>query len=112
MLTSVRLSRLKQNLVIGDQSASKSLKSLSSILTALDNRMNFVSWTLFNGLVLWDILQMRRLENWQKLHKDEIGKWFETIAEIDMLICFANFHYNHPDAHFPEILSDRKSYHS
>ena len=102
---SVRLAELKQNLVKGDLSASRSLKSLSSILTALDNRMNFVSWTLFNGLVLWDILQMRRLENWQSLHKDEIGKWFETIAEIDTLICFANFNYNHPDAHFPEIFT-------
>ncbi len=103
--TSQKLAALKQNLVTGDRSASKSLNSLSSILTALDNRMNFVSWTLFNGLVLWDILQMRRLESWQKLHKDEIGKWFETIAEIDTLICFSNFHYNHPDAHFPEILT-------
>jgi DNA mismatch repair ATPase MutS len=101
---SVRLAELKQNLVKAGLSASRSLKALSSILTALDNRMNFVSWTLFNGLVLWDILQMRRLERWQKLHKDEIGKWFETIAEIDSLICFSNFHYNHPDSHFPEIL--------
>lgn len=98
-----RLKSLKQNLLTGDQTASKSLKSLSSILNALDNRMNFVSWTLFNGLVLWDILQMRRLETWQKLHKDKISKWFETIAEVDALICFANYSYNHPDAIFPEI---------
>ncbi len=106
---SAKLAELKNNIVKADLSASKSLRSLSSILTALDNRMNFVSWTLFNGLVLWDILQMRRLENWQKIHQDEIAKWFETIAEIDMLICFSNFHYNHPDAHFPVIFSDKKT---
>ncbi len=105
-VTSPRLVELKQNLAIGNQSASTSLKKLSSIHTALDNRMNFVSWTLFNGLLLWDILQMRRLENWQKLHRNEIGKWFETIGEIDALICLSNFYFNHPDASFPEILSE------
>jgi DNA mismatch repair ATPase MutS len=105
-VTSPRLVELKQNLSIGNQSASKSLKKLSSIHTALDNRMNIVSWTLFNGLLLWDILQMRRLENWQKLHRNEIAKWFETIGEIDALICFSNFYYNHPDSSFPEILSE------
>ena len=88
-----------------EQTASKSLKSLSAILNALDNRMNFVSWTIFNGLLLWDILHMRRLENWQKLHKDKIVDWFESIAELDALICFANFSYNHPDAIFPEIMN-------
>lgn len=104
-VNSERLKSLKQNLLTQDQTASKRLKSLSAILNALDNRMNFVSWTVFNGLLLWDILHMRRLENWQKLHKNEIGKWFDTIAEIDALICFANFSYNHPDAIYPAIMT-------
>jgi ABC-type multidrug transport system fused ATPase/permease subunit len=102
---SPRLAELKHKVKSDACSASKSLKSLSSILTALDNRLNFVSWTIFNGLLLWDILQMKRLENWQKLHRQEVANWFETIAEFDVLVCFANFCYNNPQFCFPEIVT-------
>ncbi len=105
---SEKLNKFKQNLICKNQTASNSLKTLSSILTALDNRTNPVFWIFLNGLLQWDFLQMRRLENWQKLHQNEIEKWFGVIAETDMLNCLANFYYNHPEAHFPEILSDER----
>jgi DNA mismatch repair ATPase MutS len=105
-VSSAKLIELKLNIIKNKNSAAKSIKTLSSIVSALDNRLNFVSWILFNGLILWDILQMRRLETWQRTYKNEIGKWFETIAEMDALICFSNFYDNHPDAAFPEILTD------
>jgi len=105
-VTSLRLAELKHNVKSDVRSASKSLKALSSILTALDNRLNFVSWTIFNGLLLWDILQMKRLENWQKFHRQEALSWFKAIAEFDVLVCLANFCYNNPQSCFPEIVTN------
>lgn len=94
---------LKNRLAKGNESASIKLKKLSSILTALDNRLNFVSWALLNALFLWDILQMIRLENWQQKYKNDLNEWFEVISEIDALISISNFKFNHPEAIFPEL---------
>ncbi len=103
-VSSAFLLEIKHKLSGDHHSASESVKKLSSILTALDNRLNFVFWIISNGLFLWDILQMRRLENWQKQYRDEVGLWIEAIAEIDALICFSTFSYNHPNNCFPEFV--------
>jgi len=100
---SSKLVALSLKLKPGKSSAGTSIKQLSAILTALDNRLNFVSWALFHGLLLWDILQMKRLENWQGKHKDNMKNWFDVIAEIDALNSFSNYNYNNPNTLFPEI---------
>lgn len=101
------LNKLKQKVIFQENRASKSIKALSAILTALDNRLNFVSWALLNGLFVWDILQMIRLEAWQKKHQRDIHNWFEVVGQIDVISCFANFYYNSHHAVFPELVADR-----
>jgi len=96
-----KLKNLKEKLLKGETSAGRSLKGLHSILVALDNRLNFISWTLLNGLFLWDILQMIRLESWQKNNKELMRSWFEVIKEIDSLISLSTFAYNHPESVYP-----------
>ncbi len=100
---SPKFNDLKGHISTGSRSSSISIKKLSSILNALDNRLNFVSWALLNGLFLWDILQMKRLELWQKRHTGDIKNWFEIIAEIDAMNSFANYSYNHPNAIIPKL---------
>jgi len=98
-----RLKKLQSKIIHEDFSASQSIKSLSAILNALDNRLNFISWALLNGLLVWDILQMIRLEAWQKKNKENIKSWFDVIAEYDVINCFANYRYNHEHSVFPEL---------
>lgn len=105
--TSPKLIRLKDKLKSNKGSAGKNIKQLSAILTALDNRLNFVSWALFNGLMLWDILQMKRLESWQDNHKDNMKSWFDIIAEIDALNSFSNYNYNNTDTVFPQFQNSK-----
>lgn len=100
---STRFNELKSRISTGSHSTSTSIKKLSSILNALDNRLNFVSWAVLNGLFLWDILQMKRLEFWQKKYAGNIQNWFEVIAEIDAMNSLANYAYNHPNAIIPEL---------
>jgi ABC-type multidrug transport system fused ATPase/permease subunit len=97
------LRQLKQRIHHKNITAGRSIESLSAILTALDNRLNFVSWALLNGLLLWDILQMLRLETWQRKYKGDLETWFSVIAEFDVINSFANFRFNQPQTVFPEI---------
>jgi DNA mismatch repair ATPase MutS len=97
------ISDFKESLKTDDATSSLEIKKLSSILNALDNRLNFVSWVLFNGFMLWDILQMLRLEHWQTKHHDKLENWFDVIAETEILISLANFSYNNPEAEFPKL---------
>ncbi len=96
-------SGFKDSLKTGGASSSVEIKRLSSILSALDNRLNFVSWALFNGFMLWDILQMLRLEHWQAKHQDRLETWFDIIAETEVLNSLANFSFNNPEAEFPQV---------
>ncbi|MEZ5198251.1 MAG: hypothetical protein R2764_18240 [Bacteroidales bacterium] len=103
--SSRRLKELQEKLKSQNKSSGKSIKQLYAILSALDNRLNFVSWALFNGLLLWDILQMIRLEQWQANHQNNMHKWFDAIAEVDSLISLSNYHFNNPDTTFPVLHS-------
>lgn len=103
--SSIQLIKLQNKLKSNNISSGKIIKQLYSILSALDNRINFISWALFNGLLLWDILQMIRLEKWQEDNQSEMNEWFDVIAEIDALNSFSNFHFNNPDTNFPELQS-------
>jgi hypothetical protein len=102
-LSSEKFTALKRQLSTDGKPASQHIKKLSSILTALDNRLNFVSWALLNALFLWDILQMKRLENWQKKHATDVENWFEMIAETDALNSLSNYSYNQPGAIIPKL---------
>ena len=101
------ISGFKESLKSEGATSSTEIKKLSSILNALDNRLNFVSWVLFNGFMLWDILQMLRLEHWQSKHRAKLETWFDIIAEMEVLNSLANFSYNHPEAEFPLLQSSK-----
>lgn len=94
-----------QKQVSGDGfSAAKSINQLAKVLGALDSRLNMIAWFILNGLLLWDILQMRKLEKWQIKYKERLPDWFEVIAEFDSLNSFATFAYNNVDAiTFPKV---------
>lgn len=103
---SPRLKELKNKLKSNNQSSGKSIKQLYAILSSLDNRLNMVSWALFNGLLQWDILQMIRLEKWQATYHNQMREWFDVIAEVDALNSLSNFYFNNPDTTFPYLQSN------
>ncbi len=97
------LSEFKQTLNKDSSSAASDIKKLSVILGALDSRLNIFAWFFLNGIMLWDILQILRLERWQLKHREKLDKWFDIIAETEVIISLANFYYNNPEAKFPNI---------
>jgi DNA mismatch repair ATPase MutS len=85
---------------------SEATKKLSAILDAFEARNNMLMGFLLNFLFLWDIIQVMRTEKWQALHKEDLPKWLEVLAETDAICSLANFNFNHPGSVFPVINDD------
>ncbi len=97
----------KQQLVISEtEKASQTLKQFAGILNAFDQRNNMLFGVLANGLLLWDIRQCYRIEQWIKVNNTKIVQWFEVIAFFDAYNSLGNFTFNHPSYIYPKIVSD------
>ncbi|WP_109302411.1 DNA mismatch repair protein MutS [Aquimarina sp. AU474] len=97
----------KQQLVITTtEKASQTLKQFASILNAFDQRNNMMFGVLANGLMLWDILQSYRIEQWISKNHNKVEQWFEVIAFFDAYNSLGNFAFNHPKYVYPNITSN------
>jgi DNA mismatch repair ATPase MutS len=52
---------------------------------------------ILNGLFLWDIHCIIRLEKWRNLNSEHLPEWLYVIAEFDALLSFGGFWFNNPD---------------
>ena len=87
--------------------ASVIFKEFSKILDAFDQRNNMLFGILGNGFFLWDIRQTSKIDVWIKTYQFQVESWFDVIAYFDAQISLANYVYNHPDHHFPEIVQNK-----
>lgn len=87
------------------KTASKNIAQLAQIIGNIDNGTSFTG-LIFNGLFLWSLQYLYRLEKWQLNLKDDFGQWFEAVAEIDALSSLANLAYNQPEFTRPQIESN------
>jgi hypothetical protein len=101
--SSAEMEALKKALEGKGGQPSVSTKKLSRILDAFEARNNMLMGFLLNFLFLWDIIQVIRTEKWQAIHREDLPRWLEVLAETDTVCSLANFHFNHPGSIFPEI---------
>ncbi len=101
--SSPEMSRLKASLKSPKGLPSEATRHLSHILDAFDNRQNLLMGIILNFLLLWDLIQVMRIEKWQAEYKDELPRWMDVLAGTDAFCSLANFHFNHPGSVFPEI---------
>jgi len=97
----------KQQEIQNDQkNASQIFKEFSKVLDALDQRNNMLFGVFGNGLLLWDLQQCYKIEQWIQINHSQVEKWFEVIAFFDAYNTLGNFVFNHPQAIFPTIKED------
>lgn len=94
----------KANVFVGNNKASKNIKSFSSAIDALDQRNNVFIALFGNAFFLWDLIQGYRIEKWIKIHQKEVKHWFDAIAFFDAYNSLGNFAFNHPEYVYPEIV--------
>ena len=98
------LAGLKRQFCSADTSAAHAINQLSRLLSAFDNRLNILAGLFLNGILLWDIQCILRLEKWKVRYRSFFGPWVEGLAEFDALNSLATFHFNFPFFCFPEFL--------
>src|SRR5690606_9893189 len=94
----------KANVFVGNNKASKNIKSFSRAIDALDQRNNILIALFGNAFFLWDLIQGYRIEKWIKTHQKEVKHWFDAIAFFDAYNSLGNFAFNHPEYVYPEIV--------
>jgi len=87
----------------GRELISERIKFLSKLVNRLDTRLNIMVAIPLNLFFFWDIQCCLALEKWKSRHHNDILKWFSGMAEFEVLSCFANMAFNHPDWATPEI---------
>jgi hypothetical protein len=96
------LTAMQQSLVSPEGRASQSVKQLSRIIGALDQRYSLAG-ILLNLFYLRDVRQAMRLEQWLHVHARTFGVWFEALAQMDAMCSLGGFAFNHPGYAYPAI---------
>jgi len=100
------LSDLQKKLTGSDiQSPSKSIHQLSTILKYMDSNLNLLVAIILNGIFMFNLHLLLKVEKWKKENRRKVPVWFEAIATFDAVSSLANFAYNHPDYNFPEVVT-------
>ena len=100
------LNGLKQQLTNKQEAASLSIRKLKKLVDALDTRLNIAVAVILNGILLFDINLMQRIEKWKLEYKDDFLKWIDVIGEFDAFISLGMVAYNNPDYVYGEIEKD------
>jgi len=78
---------------------------LARLAAAFDQRLNGFNALLLNGVLLYDMHCVLRLERWRKQHRQSVQTRFDALAEMDALCSYAAFAYNHPEYTLPSIIA-------
>ena len=85
------------------QEASLAIRRLDKLMNALDQRNNYLMYTVLNGTFCWELWQIMRIERWKEQHASALPRWIDAIGETDALCSLATFAYNHPDYTYPVL---------
>ncbi|NTW26326.1 MAG: hypothetical protein HGA37_16620, partial [Lentimicrobium sp.] len=105
------LTGLQSKIAAGSkQSPSKSIHELSTILKYMDSNLNLLVSVILNGLFMFNLHLLLKVEKWKTLNRSLVADWFETIATFDALSSLANFAYNNHYFTYPEPITDNFSF--
>lgn len=100
---------LHSRLTDGDISCVASFRQLSRILNLFDQRSNVIVYILLNGMMMYDVILIRRFVAWGEKYLAYIGTWTDCIAEIDALVSLATYAFNNPCNTVPQVLDGNEN---
>ncbi len=98
---SVLLVELKKKYEGQAGTSSHTIRRLKKILDMLDIRLNPLVFLPLNTFLFWDLQQAFALEKWKTSNKNNIGNWFDALAEMECLSSLATLSFNQPGWAFP-----------
>lgn len=100
------LQDLKKRLYDRDgKAAFQQIRKLSGLAELISNRGNSM-FLVINIFTLWDIQCMIALESWKEKSGRSLGRWVDTVAELEGLASLAMIHFDHPEWAMPEMVSE------
>ncbi len=102
------LKQLQQRLKTGEVHASASIGNLSSLFNYLETIVNLAVSILLNGLFIFHVHILYRLDKWKNENKHKVSDWLNALGEMESLNCFANLAYNNPDYCWPVLTSNKE----
>jgi len=99
------LKEIKEN-ISNNNDAHKEFKKLSSLIGALDNRLNIMLGVILNILFLYDFHIIYRMEKWKKNNKENIWRWFNSIGNMDALCSMSTYAFNNSNHIYPTPTDD------
>lgn len=112
IFNSEKLISLQKQLISGNERTSKNIRLFARLVDNFDRRLNMIVGILLNGLFLWDIHCVIRLETWRELHRESLLKWLKVIAEFDALISFGGYWFNNQDYTMPVLKQGKFTFRS
>lgn len=85
------------------RTASQSVKRLSALMNALDQRNNILVALTLNGLICWELRQVMKIEAWKEECANDLPRWLTAIAKIDAICSLSTFAYNHSNYIYPQL---------
>jgi len=85
---------------------SKAIHQLSVILNYMDSNLNILISIFLNGLFMFNLHLLLKVEKWKIQNQENVPNWFESIASFDALNSLANFAYNNPEYIYPDLVSN------
>lgn len=107
---SAELERIRMMLLSDGIMASQSISKLNSLMNDLDQRNNMLMYSILNGLFLWEIVMIVRIEKWKSQNCRRFSVWLDAVAEMDAYCSMATFAFNNPDYRFPEVIESDDSF--
>lgn len=74
--------------------AAEKVTLLAKQVRALDARLNSMTSLVMNGLFLYDMQCVYRLEQWKEKNSPHLDRWLDAISTMEMLNCFGTYGYN------------------
>ncbi len=98
------LNSCRQALKEGNLTAGKSMQKLFNLLNRFDIRYNILVSFFLNAFLVFDLQVYIRLVRWKEIHRNSVGRWFTSLAEVDSLNGPAVFEFNNADSVcYPDI---------
>ncbi len=98
-----KLLELKSDLVTGGQQVSASIRKLAAISDSFDRRLNMILGAVLDGLLMWDLQCILRLEKWKSAYRDQLPAWLQVVGSFDALSSLGCFSCNNPEYVFPSF---------
>ena len=100
-----RLQSLQAELSSDQIAGSRAVARLRTIVDLIHSRHNMIVG-IVNVPLMYSVQVGFAAERWRHAHGHAARSWLRVIGEIEAVVCFANYSYEHPHDPFPEFIQD------